>query len=418
MKLMQINTVCGRSSTGRIVADIARAAEAMGHACICVYGRYGAPAGLRTIKTGSNLSVFLHVLITRLFDRQGFGSVFATRRLIKKIKAYDPDVIHLHNLHGYYINIKILFRFLREFKKPVVWTLHDCWPFTGHCVHYSSIGCTQWKKDGCRRCRNKSDYPASRLLDRSRVNYLQKKKLFTDVNDMTITPVSNWLKSQVQASFLKVCPVRTIQNGIDLQVFRSTDSAVRRELGIGSRFIILCVQDGWSERKGLSVIKKLAPHVGTDAVIVMVGVQKSIKKTIPEEIIALPRTDSVQRLVQFYSAADVLLNPSKEETFGLVSLEALACGTPVIVTNATACAEIVDDTCGIAVNSVGDVVVGIIDALKKIREYPPDAASCRKRAEMFSGERSCRAYLSLYEEIIRQTSGKHNGKENVRYEIG
>ena len=397
MKVLQINTVCGRGSTGRIVVDINNSLTSTGHIGKVIYGRYSAPEYIDAVKIGSKLSTYYHVFKTRIFDRQGFGSKKATKKLISIIEEYQPDIIHLHNLHGYYINIKIFFSYLAIKDIPIVWTFHDCWPYTGHCVHSDYIGCEKWKK-ACYKCQKKKEYPNSFVWDNSRKNYFQKKKLFTLPKNITIVTVSDWLKKQVKQSFMSKYDVVRIYNGIDRNVFRPTKSDVREQLGIKDKFMILGVSDTWSERKGLSYFIKLAKELKEDEVIVMIGFKSEDIRSLPKNIIALERTENITKLVEFYSAADVVLNPSFEETFGLVTAEALSCGTPVIVSNTTASPELVDTTCGRVVEK--DDYEGLKRCLVEIKNNPIKEENCLKRAELFDKTKNYQLYIDLYEKIL------------------
>lgn len=403
MKVLQINTVCGRGSTGRIATDISKLIKKDGSECKIAYGRYMAQGDVDAVKIESKAGNYIHVLVTRLFDRQGFASHHATKKLIKLIDEYKPDIIHMHNLHGYYLNIKKLFNYLSKTNIPIVWTLHDCWPYTGHCVYSDFVGCEKWKT-GCHNCIKKNDYPESVLFDNSRRNYNQKKQLFNMIENMTIVTVSDWLKGQVEMSFLKNHNIVRIYNGIDQTVFKPVESNIKEKLNIKDKYMILGVSDAWSERKGYDYFLRLSKELGEDEVIVMVGLGKDEVNKMPEGIIGLERTDSVKELVDLYSSADVVLNPSYEETFGLVTAEALSCGTPVVVLNATASPELVDETCGKIVPK-GDYE-GIKKALKEVKkEVMSEKISketCVARAKLFDKEKNYKLYIELYKEILKE----------------
>lgn len=404
MKILQINTVCGISSTGRITTDIARLLEEQGHECKIAYGRGEVPKQYEkyAVKIGGKWSVNAHAGLSRVFDSVGFHSYFATKKFLKWVDTYNPDVVHLHNLHGYYINVSLLFKYLKRKNIPVIFTLHDCWPYTGHCVYYDYIGCEKWKT-GCYQCPKKKEYPTSFLFDRSKRNYKRKKKLFTLPSKMTVVTVSNWLKGETEQSFLKKYDVKRVYNGIDNTVFRPVESDIKDTLGIKDKFMILGVSDGWSERKGLSYFEQLAENLQEDERLVMVGFKKDELARAPKNVIALGRTDSVEQLVQLYSSADVVLNPSFEETFGLVTAEALSCGTPVIVSNATASPELVDKSCGRVVEK-GDYE-GVKKAIEEIKQEKPLKENCLKRAELFSKTQNYQAYIKLYEEALIGDNG-------------
>jgi len=330
MKVLQINSVCGIRSTGKICKDLAAVLKAQGHDSLVLYGRENAPEKFASIskKITTDTEVKLHALSARLFDKAGFASNGATKRFIKEIERYNPDIIHLHNLHGYYINAEMLFDYLKSQSRPVVWTLHDCWAFTGHCSHFSYARCDRWKS-GCHDCPQKLQYPKS-FFDNSRVNYERKKKCFSGVKNLTVVTPSSWLADLVRESFLSEYPVSVIPNGIDLASFKPTHTDVRKKYGIGDGKIILGVASVWSERKGLSDFIKLSELISDEYKIVLVGVNDSLKKELPKNIIAISATDSREELAAIYTEAYVFYNPTYEDNYPTVNLEAQACGTPVI----------------------------------------------------------------------------------------
>lgn len=347
MRVLFINTVYGRGSTGRIVADLGKMLEENGHEFKVAYGRGDNSSDPHCYRIGNDVDMYIHAGLSRITDRAGFYSKAATKKLVEYIKGYNPDIIHLHNLHGYYLNIEILFKFLaEEYTGRVIWTLHDCWAFTGHCVHFTYAGCDKWKT-GCSHCPQKGEYPSSILCDKSEENYTEKRKMFTSVDNLEIITVSNWLKSIVESSFLSEKIVTCIYNGIDTERFRPVPNKVKEELGITGKKMILLVSDGWIEQKGYSTVLEVAKAAPCDWRFVMVGLTKKQITELPENIIGFERIWNQDKLIEFYSAADVFFNPSLEETFGLVTAEAMACGTPAIVMNSTACPElIVNESCG------------------------------------------------------------------------
>ena len=369
-KLLQINS-CLDKSTGRIAQQIGEKAILSGYES---YIAYSSRAGRRDSKSiileiGTRSESIIHAIMTRIFDNHGLCSKCATQRLISQIKELKPDIIHLHNIHGYYINYKILFEYLADSGIPVVWTLHDCWPFTGHCVHFTDVNCNKWTTGTCDDCPKKKSYPASILFDRSQKNYLDKKHAFTSLKNLTIVPVSYWLGEMTKHSFLKDFPLRVIQNGIDIQKFRRrTDvrETIRRRYGWHDKFVVLGVATGWSEDVGLSTFYKLNSSLSADYVIAMVGLTDEQLMTLPKGITGIKRTNSQEELAEIYTAADILFNGSYQETFGLVTAEAMACGTPVIVYNSTACPEIVDETRG-RVIPVGDFTQ-LIDSIRDFKD--------------------------------------------------
>lgn len=332
MKILQINTVCGIRSTGRICTDIADVLEEKQYECKIAFGREVVPSQYEkyAVRIGNRINTYLDVLTTRIFDNAGFNSKGATKRFINWVKEYDPDVIHLHNLHGYYINIELLFDYLKTSGKPVIWTLHDCWSFTGHCTHFDYIGCEKWKTEGCSNCPLKKQYPKAIVFENSKNNYEKKKRIFTGVPEMTIVTPSKWLGDLVKQSFLKEYPVKVINNGIDLNIFKPTESGFRQEHKLENKKIVLGVASTWSKSKGLYDFVKLSELLNDDYKIVLVGLNKEQMKTMPSDILCIERTNSTRELAEIYTAADVLVNPTYEDNYPTVNLEAQACGTPVI----------------------------------------------------------------------------------------
>ena len=331
MKVLQINSVCGIRSTGRICTDLADVLLQDGHECMIAYGRESVPEKYRKIavRIGNDLDAKMHALQSRIFDNAGFGSKRATEKFIDWVKKYDPDIIHLHNIHGYYINVEILFNYLAEFNKPVVWTLHDCWAFTGHCAYYSYVKCDKWKT-GCFNCTQKKRYPSSLLWDASKQNWQKKKALFTSVKNMTLVTPSKWLANEVKKSFLSNYPMKVIANGIDLDVFKPTPSDFKEKNGFVGKKIILGVASSWSECKGLKDFIELSKILDEKYKIVLVGLSGNQIKELPENVMAISRTNNVKELAEIYTAADIFFNPTYEDNFPTVNLEAQACGTPVI----------------------------------------------------------------------------------------
>ena len=331
MKVLMINSVCGIRSTGRICTDLADALTAQGHEVKIAYGRETVPEKSRkyAVRIGSNTDNKLHGLRSRLFDDTGFGSKRATKRFIEWVKSYDPDVVHLHNIHGYYINIELLFRYLAEAEKPVIWTLHDCWSFTGHCAYFDYAECDRWKT-GCHNCPQKKEYPSSMLADRSKKNWEEKKKLFTAVKDMVFVTPSEWLAEILGQSYFGKYPVKVINNDIDLSVFRPTEGDFREKNGLTGKKMLLGVASVWDRRKGLKDYIKLSEKLDDNYRIVLVGLSEEQIKQLPENVIGISRTNNTKELAEIYTAADYFLNLTYEDNYPTVNLEAQACGTPVI----------------------------------------------------------------------------------------
>lgn len=350
MKYLFINSVAGYGSTGRLAAEKCRELMNEGHECLLAYGRIAVNCeDIPTLCIGTSLDYKIHGVMNRLLDNHGFGSKAATREFLKKVREYDPDVIWLHNLHGYYIHLGELFSYLKTCGKTIYWTLHDCWAFTGHCAHFDFVGCDRWKT-GCHHCPQKKEYPTSIGLDNSRWNYEQKRALFTGIPDMTLIVPSYWLENLVKESFLKEYPVEVVYNPINTDIFRPTPSDFREKHGLQDKKIILGVASVWGERKGLWDFAELSGLLKDDCRIVLVGLTPEQASKMPEKILCLPRTDNMVQLAEIYTAADLYVNPSVEETFGMTTSEALCCGTPSIVYRGTACEEIVNARGGLAVD--------------------------------------------------------------------
>lgn len=340
MKYLFINSVAGFGSTGRIAAEKCRELMEQGHSCVIAYGRQKANCeDIETWQIGTALDYRLHGAMNRVLDNHGFGSVSATKAFLNRVREYDPDVIWLHNIHGYYINIELLFSYLKTCGKKILWTLHDCWSFTGHCTHFDFVGCDQWKTH-CSRCPQKGEYPASLLLDNSRKNFERKKALFTGIPELTLITPSYWLQNLVKQSFLGEYPVEVVYNPINREIFKPTPGTFRQEHNLEDKKIILGVASVWGERKGLEDFVKLAAMIGEEYRIVLVGLTPEQADKMPESVLALPRTDSLEQLAHIYTTADVYVSPSVEESFGMTPMEAMCCGTHAIVYKGTACEEI------------------------------------------------------------------------------
>ena len=391
MKILQINTVCGTGSTGRIATDLYKVYEKAGYECVIAYGRGNAPDGIKSIKIGSNLDMYIHGIKTRVLDKHGFGSIEATKSFIKEVKKYNPDVIHLHNIHGYYINIEILFKYLKESGKKIIWTLHDCWSFTGHCSHFEYIGCEKWKNE-CKECLQKKEYPSSKLLDNSNWSYKRKKELFTsiDKDKLTIVTPSKWLANLVKQSYLKKYEVEVIHNGIDLNIFKPTESDFRKKYNLEDKKVILGVANVWTEKKGLNYFIKLANELNDDYKIVLVGVSKKQKKRIPKNILAIERTNDIKELAKIYSSADVFFNPTMEEVMGLTNIEALACGIPVITFNTGGSIECIDKECGVVIKNKD------ITDLVKVKFNVGVLEACINRANKYKKSDNFKKYIRIF----------------------
>ena len=391
MKILMINSVCGIRSTGRICTDLADMLSARGHECKIAYGRESVPSEYEkyAVRIGSEKDVKIHGLFARIFDSSGFHSKRSTKRFVKWVEEYDPDVIHLHNIHGYYINIEILFEYLKASGKKVIWTLHDCWAFTGHCSHFDYVGCRKWL-NGCENCSQKKQYPSSLLLDNSKKNYVKKKKLFSAVENLTVICPSNWLASHVKNSFLKNKEIRLIPNGIEILKFKHVDSDFRKKYNLENKVVVLGVASNWNDRKGLKDFYQLAEMLGNDYQIVLVGLTSKQIKVLPKNILPIERTNSIEELVEIYSSANILFNPTYEDTYPTVNLEAQACGLPVISYRTGGSPESID------INGVVDKG-NLHSVVNLIKSKAYEDFSCSRQE--FDKYENYKEYVKLYEEI-------------------
>lgn len=395
MRVLQINSVSGIRSTGRICTDLADMLIGQGDHCVVAYGRETVPATYQAIskRIGTDIHVYAHVFKTRALDRTGFGSKGATKKFVDWIKEYSPDIIHLHNLHGYYLHIGVLFDYLAQANIPVVWTLHDCWAFTGHCAHFSYVQCDLWKS-GCGHCPQLKRYPASWGVDNSRRNWQKKKALFTSVKNMTLVSPSQWLAELAKASFLGKYPIMVIPNGIDLQIFKPTPSDFRKRYHLDEKIIVLGVASVWDARKGLQDMLDMAKALDDRYQVVLVGVTEKQKREMDRRIIAITRTNNPRELAEIYTAADVFVNPTYEEVFGLVNIEAQACGTPVITYPTGGSPETILPSGGIVLKKRGTSL--LIDTLKGVRRK----GSLSLPTSKISKDTNYIHYISLYKSIV------------------
>lgn len=371
MRILFINSVCGIGSTGRIVTGLAEKYMSEGHICKIAYGRESAANKYSSIsyKIGNDLQVKKNVLKSRILDNEAFNAKKETEIFIKWANNYNPDVVWLHNLHGYYINIVLLFEWIKTRPQmQVKWTLHDCWAFTGHCSHFSVVSCNKWKSQ-CNDCPQKNEYPKSWFKDNSEVNFQMKKKAFTGVKNMTIITPSKWLADLVKKSFLKEYPIDIVHNEIDKDIFKPTLSTFRDIYRLQHKRIVLGVASVWGNKKGLDDFIKLSAMLDDNYKIVLVGLNKKQINRLPNNILGILRTNSAKELAEIYTSANVFVNASKEETFGMTTVEALACGTDVIVYKDTACEEIAEEYGGIVVEqNVEELKNAVIKLLSENNE--------------------------------------------------
>lgn len=346
-----INGVCGIRSTGRICTDIAQMLERQGHTVKIAYGREEVPTAYQkyAVRIGSDTDVKIAGAEARLFDNAGFSNKKATERFIRWVQKYNPDIIHLHNIHGYYLNIEMLFDYLKTCGKKVIWTLHDCWAFTGHCTYFDYVGCDKWK-NGCGDCPQKTSYPASYVLDRSKQNYKKKERIFNGVDNMTLVTPSAWLARLVKESFMAKYDVGVIHNGIDTEIFHPTKSVIRKRYHFGDKKVILGVSSGWLPSKHLDYMIQMAKDLGKDYQVVLIGLSKNQKESLPNNVLGFTKTNNVNELVEWYSTADVFVNPTMQDNYPTVNLEAQACGTPVVTFNSGGSGECIKEGYGIVVD--------------------------------------------------------------------
>lgn len=401
-KLLQINITANWGSHGKIAENIGQVVQQNGWESYIAYGRWMNPSQSELCRIGSDWDERTHGLGSRLLDNHGLMSKKATQRLIEYMDHVQPDVIHLHNIHGYYLNYPMLFKYLEQAAIPTVWTLHDCWPFTGHCAHYMYIHCEKWKTH-CEKCPNLQTYPKSWFKDRSYQNFEDKQKAFLSVKNLTLVPVSNWLEQQVKQSFLRHVNTVTIHNGIDTSLFcpASHSSAIRQKYNIpDANEVILGVASNWYH-KGLTDFIQLGNLLNNNYSIVLVGLSTRELKSLPQGIIGIPRTQNVAELVSLYSTALVYVNPTWEDNYPTTNLEAIACGTPVITYDTGGSPEAVDNHTGFVVPQGNiDQVATLIQQIQHSGKETFSAA-CRARAEKLFRKEDCFSeYYKLYENLI------------------
>jgi glycosyltransferase involved in cell wall biosynthesis len=401
LKLLQINVAANWGSHGRIAEEIGLEAMAQGWESYIAYGRYANPSKSHIVKIGDLFDHCLHGAQSLLFDRHGLASCGPTKKLIREIEQIKPDLIHLHNIHGFYLNYPILFRYLSTVDIPVVWTLHDCWAFTGHCAWPIHGHCDRFQEQCCHCPLQSKGYPKSFLLDRSRSNFKLKKRYFRSLQDLHLVTVSRWLEQQVRLSFMQDMDIRTIYNGLDTEVFRPSGTPPTSVTD--GHPLVLGVCNAWYDWKGLDDMAALREILPDDYEVMVVGVNEDQMHRLPEGITCIRRTDSVSQLAEIYSQADVFVNPSKVESFGMTTAEALSCGTPSIVYDTSACPEVVDNLTGRVV-PLGDVNA-LAKAVMEICSLPGREAmrqACRERAiRLFNRQDRYKEYLQLYNEVLQ-----------------
>ena len=415
MKVAIVNTVIGTGSVGRIACGTAdEIMENGGQALLC-RGRGEDIPGYDNFRIGSDLDMAGHGILTRITDRHGLFSRSATKKLISRLEEYDPDVIQLHNVHGYYVNYPMLFDWLRSYGKPVVWTLHDCWAFTGHCAHFEYCDCDKWCSDiGCFDCPEKNEYPASYMRDASKSNFALKKEHFTGIPDLHLVTPSEWLKKAVSRSFLSDYPIQVINTGIDLDIFRpETGNDLKEKYDIGDRTLLLGVANPWRETKGMydfaELYELLEKEYPGKYAVAMIGLKPSQMDRLPEGIIKITHTDSVSELVRWYSSSDIYVNLTYGDTFPTTNIEALACGTPVISYNAGGSGEIVTEDTGAVIEkgNIDEALKAVLEIREKLEQDKAEASAegktmqecCTSRASHYAKRDKYKEYYDLYQKI-------------------
>lgn len=405
MRIAAIN-MYSDGSTGKIMLQVAELARKSGHEVVTysthsAAGRYkklpAPPEGHRYY--GSFAENCLHYIIGNIFGFNGCFSVVGTYKLIRELKKQKIDILHLHNLHRYCINLPVLFRFIKKNNIRVIWTLHDCWAFTGHCPHFDLVGCDKWKSQ-CHSCPKHKSYPAS-CFDDSWFMYKIKKKLFSGVENLTVVTPSEWLGDLVKQSFLKDNAVKVINNGVDLNIFKPTESGFRKRYRIEDKFVIIGVAFSWGTGKGLDVFIELSKRLPDSFQIVLVGTDEKTDSLLPDNIISVHRTDSREELAEIYSSADLFVNPTREEVFGLVNTEALACGTPVLTFRTGGCPECIDETCGSVVEK-NDIDAMENEIIRIARNKPFSSEMCVERAKKFDINKKYQEYIDLYNMVFQK----------------
>jgi len=394
MKVVQINCVYARGSTGRIAMDLHNVMKQQGIESKVIYG-YGQKAVEDTYRMQNMVEFKYNIGRGRITGRHGYYNIHATKKMIKWLEKFNPDIMHLHNIHGYYINVPLLFDYIRKNKKPVVWTLHDCWPFTGHCAHFDHYGCEQWK-DGCKHCIAWNEY---RIImgDRSEKNWKEKKEWFRDLSYLRIVTPSKWLADLVKQSYLNPYQVDVIHNGIDTKVFKPTESNLKEQMGISEKKVILGIAPDLDGTKGGRYLIELADRLGSEFAVVILSLMTHEK--LPQNVYVLPRTNDVKKLAEIYSMADVFVNPTLLDTYPTVNLEATACGTPVITFDTGGSPE------GIQ-NGFGEVVAqGNLDELEQAVCKWTDTTRINLNYDfdvmMLDKQIFAKQYINLYKEVCK-----------------
>ena len=390
MKVVQINAVCGKGSTGKIAVAISELLTKNGIENYIMYS-LGTSDYPLAIKYASKFDIKINALKSRIFGNLGFCGKRVTNNIIRNLKVIKPDIVHLHNIHSHNVHLGLLFDYFKKNKIKVYWTFHDCWAITSYCMYFDMVACEKWKTS-CHNCSQRKNF--SWFIDRSKNLFQRKKELFNGL-DLTIITPSNWLATLVKQSFLREYEVIVINNGIDLSIFEPTPSDFKKSNNIEDKFIILGVAFDWGKRKGLDVFIELSKRLSEDYKIVLVGTNENVDKILPNNILSIHKTQNQKQLAEIYSSADVFVNPTREENFPTVNIEALACGTPVVTFDTGGSSEILDETCGIVVDK-NDVCALEEAIVRVVKEKPFLSERCLNRAKMFKSSDRFLDYVELY----------------------
>lgn len=400
MKVLQINSFFSVGGPPRIVNGIYDTLIEKGYQCKIAAAREKQYIPQDSIMIGSSYDAYINALKVRLLDDEGLSARRPTQKLIKDIENYNPDIVHLHNLHGYYINIGVLFDYLKAAQKPVVWTLHDCWAFTGHCAHFDLIKCEKWKTS-CHDCPQKKEYPSSLILNMAQRNFRAKKEAFTGIDKMHIITPSRWLANLVHESFLGCYPIDVINNGIDLKNFIYTPSDIIERNNLKGKKIILGVAQNWAEKKGFEDFIELSKIIDNNYQVVMIGLTEDLMKRLPDNIMGIKRTNNIRELVEWYSASEIFVNLTYQDNFPTVNIEALACGTPVITYKTGGSPESIDISCGITVPQGN--ILAVKEAIEQISLCKNMRKACIDRAMQYERARKYNDYINLYKSLTGES---------------
>ena len=394
MKVVQINATCGIGSTGKICVGISELMSANNIENYILFSSRtnGYPLG---IPCSNDRYLKIQALKARILGNYGFNSKKATRKMIRELERIEPDVVHLHNIHGHDCDLELLFSYFRRKKTKLIWTFHDCWAFTAYCPHFTMMKCGKWRTQ-CSNCIRRREF--SWFLDRSSALFQKKKKLFSGL-DLTIVTPSQWLAGLVKESFLEDYPVKVVNNGINLEVFKPNQSDFRTRYALEGKKLLLGVSFEWGIRKGLDVFLELARCLPEDYRIILVGTDENVDKLLPENIISIHRTQNQRELAEIYCAADLFVNPTREENYPTVNMESLACGTPVLTFRTGGSPEIIDESCG-SVVACDDLDAMEKEILRICEELPYTKKDCLKRAAYFDQNERFKEYFELYGRII------------------